>query len=138
MFKDDLQFGLEKENVVSDLLDKYFIVKQSVGYDKEKDLEIYGIIEIKYDRKTIKTGNIALEVRCNNKLSGLSTTKATSWVICCDYGCWLCPVKELKILAKTYGTHKYWWDNLVKGGDNNSSEMALVPFKEIEKFIKIK
>lgn len=138
MFKEDLEFGEQKQKDVINILSDFFLVKESVGYDKEKDLEIWGKIEVKYDRKATQTNNIALEVRCNGKLSGLSATKSMAWVICTDDGCWLCPLKDLKILAKVYGTDRFWWDSLVKGGDNKQSEMALVPYFEIKKFIKIK
>lgn len=137
-FQSDLEFGEQKQKDVIAVLETFFLVKESVGYDKEKDLEVWGKIEVKYDRKAHQTGNIALEVRCNGKISGLSTTKSQAWVICTDDGCWLCPLKDLRALAKTYGTHQECWDNLIRGGDNNQSEIALVPYTEIKKFIKIK
>ena len=137
MFKEDLQTGLSKEQEVAISLSTLFEVKRSQGYDKDKDLEISGNIEVKYDRQAVKTGNVALEVRCRGSLSGLSTSKSKAWVICTDEGCWICPLRTLKMWAKEYATKVNDWDSLVKGGDDGLSERALVDYNLIKQFIKI-
>ena len=59
----DLKYGQEREQMVASLLNT----------DKTK-------VEIKTERDWWqKTGNIAIEVECNNKPSGLSVTKANYW-----------------------------------------------------------
>lgn len=137
MFKEDLEIGLKKEKEVCEMLETLFDIKRSVGSDKDKDLEISGKVEIKYDRQAVKTGNIALEVRCRNQLSGLSTTKSKAWIICTDEGCWICPLKSLRHWAKEYATKINDWDSLTKGGDDGLSEFSLIDYRLIKSYIKI-
>ena len=59
----DLKFGKMGEEFVSDVLE---------GNSK---------IEVKTERDIWKTtGNIAIEIRCDGKPSGLSTTESTVWI----------------------------------------------------------
>ena len=47
----------------------------------EEMLEGDGSIEVKNEREIWKTtGNIAIEIRCRGKLSGISTTTAKTWI----------------------------------------------------------
>ena len=47
----------------------------------ENLLEGNGKIEVKTERDIWKkTGNIAIEIRCRGKLSGISTTEAKTWI----------------------------------------------------------
>ena len=62
-FDIDLAFGEKGEMFVKDVL------------------QGNGKIEVKTERdKWATTGNIAIEIRCNGKLSGLSVTEAKTWV----------------------------------------------------------
>ena len=59
----DLKFGKMGEEFVSDVL---------AGNSK---------IEVKTERDIWKTtGNVAIEIRCDGKPSGLSTTESTVWI----------------------------------------------------------
>lgn len=90
-------------------------------------------IEVKTERDIWKTtGNHAVEFRCRGNLSGISTTKAEYWgiVLTIDNKAvmfYVIPVEELKILTRKY----YYMNRIVNGGDDNASEMVLVPLKEI-------
>ena len=92
-------------------------------------------IEIKTERDIWKnTGNIAIEIRYKGKPSGLSTTKSSIWMHLLAYkgvieGGFLFKVDELK--AKIKKLHESEDLKLVMGGDNNASQMALLPIKEL-------
>ena len=92
-------------------------------------------VEVKTERDIwVTTGNIAIEIRCNGKPSGLSTTESNVWVHLLAHnnvikGGFLFKVDELK--AKIKKLHESEDLKLVMGGDNNASQMALLPIKEL-------
>jgi len=101
----------------------------------EKLFKTKGKIEVKTERdKWIETGNIAIEIRCRGKKSGLSITESDWWFhILSEKGKvkgMIClPVEELKNICRVMiknGTAKK-----VMGGDDNESEMLLLPIKEL-------
>ena len=109
----DLKFGKLGEDFVKDIQD---------GNNK---------IEVKTERDIWKTtGNIAIEIRCRGKLSGLSVTEAQTWIhllswknkieggyiISTDY--LKRRIKELKESGEV---------KIVMGGDDNMSQMVLIP-----------
>ena len=87
-------------------------------------------IEIKYDLLASKTGNIAIEYECRNKLSGISITES-------DYYCYiiantqcqdiyiLIETNKLKELCRKY----YLMNKIKKLGDNNLSKAVIIPLK---------
>lgn len=107
-FKYDLQIGQIKEKELG-----------SIFYDKK--------IEVKYDLKALKTGNVYVEYESRGENSGISTTKA-------DYYCFafgdtfhLIEVCLLKNRCRKYlNTNR---DK--KGGDSNTSKGILLPLKEL-------
>ena len=92
-------------------------------------------IEIKTERDIWRTtGNIAIEIRCKGQPSGISTTESSVWMHYLTengviIGGFLFKVDQLR--AKIKKLHKE--DNLkiVMGGDDNLSQMALLPIKEL-------
>ena len=92
-------------------------------------------VEVKTERDIwVTTGNIAIEIRCNGKPSGLSTTESNVWIHLLAHnnvikGGFLFKVDELK--AKIKKLHESEDLKLVMGGDNNASQMALLPIKEL-------
>jgi hypothetical protein len=79
-FIKDLKRGLKYENEFLKYID-YDYYKQSTGKFKDYDLSIYKndiniTYEIKADFISYKTNNICIEYECNNKLSGISSTKS--------------------------------------------------------------
>ena len=113
----DLEFGQMGEKFVEDLQN---------GNTK---------IEVKTERDIWKTtGNIAVEIRYKNKPSGISTTGSSIWIhLLSDnnkiVGGYIFSVDYLKkkiIDLKEKGKLK-----LVRGGDFNASEMALIPRTEL-------
>lgn len=94
-------------------------------------------IEVKLDLLTQKTGNIAVEYRSRGKKSGISTTRAKFWafVICIDnkgyedFPIVIVPTEYLKEIARKH----YKLGHIIRGGDNKTSEMVLLPISDIFK-----
>jgi hypothetical protein len=113
-FDIDLKYGQEREQKVVSLLDQ----------DKNK-------IEVKTERDWwAKTGNIAIEIECWGKPSGLSVTQADYWVHILALGtddfCKLIfEVPKLKKITEKFKK------NYRMIGDNNASKCILIPLKEL-------
>ena len=92
-------------------------------------------IEVKTERDIWKTtGNIAIELRYKGNPSGLSTTDSNLWVHLLSYkgvieGGFMFKVDLLK--EKIKKLHKSGDLKMVMGGDDNLSQMALLPIKEL-------
>ena len=91
--------------------------------------------EIKTERDIWKTtGNIAIEIRCKGKPSGISTTKSEVWIQYLSLkgvivGGFILKVDLLK--DKIKNLQKQGNLKMVMGGDFNASQMALLPIKEL-------
>ena len=92
-------------------------------------------VEIKTERDIwVTTGNVAIEIRCNGKPSGLSTTESSVWIHLLAHkgvikGGFLFKVDELKDKIKKL--HESGNLKMVMGGDDNLSQMALLPIKDL-------
>ena len=92
-------------------------------------------IEVKTERDIWKsTGNIAIEIRCNGKPSGLSTTGSEVWIHLLSYngkieGGFIFNVDDLK--EKVSRLYKEKKAKLVMGGDFDGSQIILLPIKEL-------
>ena len=115
-FDIDLDFGVKYENSLAKVL-------------------AMGKVEVKTERdKWRKTGNIAIELMNEGNLSGLTVTKAEWWaqVLTTDgdiEGVLMFPIEKLKKIVKRSvfkGNGK-----MVMGGDENTSEIALIPLKDL-------
>lgn len=111
-FDIDLKYGQEREERIEKIL-------------KE------GKLEVKTERDWwFKTGNIAIEIECNGKPSGIMVTKSDYWVHILangdkDYCRLIFDTKTIKKLTKKYiGTLK-------NGGDGWRSKFVLIPLSEI-------
>ena len=111
----DLDFGKTGEKIIEEIF------------------EGNGTIEVKREREEVwrKYKNIAIEIRCDGKLSGISTTTAKTWIHILDGGggAFIFPVDELKKKIKKRqdeGTLK-----LRMGGDNKASQLAVIPIDEV-------
>ena len=113
----DLKFGKMGEDFVADVFE---------GNSK---------VEVKTERDIWRTtGNIAIEIRCSGKASGLSTTESTIWIHLLAYngvieGGFIFKVDQLKDKIKRL--HKEKKIKMVMGGDNNLSQMVLLPIKDL-------
>ena len=92
-------------------------------------------VEVKTERDIWKkTGNIAIEIRCKGEPSGISTTESSVWIHLLSEkgvikGGFLFKVDLLK--GKIKKLHKSGGLKMVMGGDDNASQMALLPIKEL-------
>ena len=115
----DLRFGKLGEDFVKDIQD---------GNNK---------IEVKTERDIWKTtGNIAIEMRYKGYPSGISTTESNLWVHLLSYkgvieGGFMFKVDLLK--EKIKKLHKSGDIKMVMGGDNNVSQMVLLPIDSLFK-----
>jgi hypothetical protein len=92
-------------------------------------------VEVKTDRLTVKTGNLAVEFRYRGRPSGIQTTKADEYffVVVGDDGLiryrFNIPTARLKKIA-----HRRYKDGFtIRGGQNNQSEMVLIPIESLLK-----
>ena len=92
-------------------------------------------IEVKTERDIWKkTGNIAIEIRCNGRPSGISTTGSAIWIHLLSYkgkieGGFILPVPYLK--ARIKELLKEEKARIVMGGDFDASQIVLIPIKEL-------
>ena len=92
-------------------------------------------VEVKTERDIWKTtGNIAIEIRYKNKHSGLTTTESGVWVHLLAYngaieGGFIFKVDELKEKIRTL--KKEGNLKIVMGGDDNLSQLVLLPIKDL-------
>ena len=112
-----------------------FDIDLAYGQVKEKELAkilFEKKIEVKSDKLWKKTGNVAVEVKCNGKPSGISVSEAEFYAFILDdnntiNGIAILPISKLKEIARKYKK------NRVFGGDNNLAEMILIPIDELLK-----
>ena len=94
-----------------------------------------GKVEVKTERdKWKKTGNIAIELSSRGKLSGLNTTQADWWCQVLTLkgdivGVYMWPIKLFKKIVKH--SVKMGRGRMVMGGDNDTSELALIPIEDL-------
>ena len=113
----DLKFGKLGEDFVNDM---------QLGNKK---------IEVKTERDIWKTtGNIAIELSYKGEPSGLATTESSVWIHLLSFkgvieGGFILNVDLLK--DKIRKLHKDGNLKMVMGGDDNLSQLALLPIKDI-------
>lgn len=87
--------------------------------------------EVKRDRLVSRTGNVAIEIECYDKPSGISVTEANSWIFLLsgeeysDKVAVAISVDRLKLLVNNPKYRRAW------GGDNNAALVVLVPVKDL-------
>tara|TARA_R100000781_G_C4026098_1_gene108932 strand:+ start:86 stop:493 length:408 start_codon:yes stop_codon:yes gene_type:complete len=104
--------------------------------DSLAELLTVGKVEVKAEiDKWRETGNMAIEIRCNGKLSGLSVTKADHWCQVFAYKneikmVMIFPVKEIKRIVRELVDKKE--ARIVMGGDNDKSQLVLIPLDKLK------
>ena len=138
-FINDLSFGKKYESILASYLQPFYtnINKIEVKF-KEYDLICDNEIkyEVKSDRLSYKTGNVAIEYMCNNKESGITSTQSDYYGYFIikspdDYDLYIIPTEYIKNIIKD---KKY--KRTVKGGDGYKSQMYLFDlsiFKDYKK-----
>lgn len=95
-----------------------------------------GSIEVKRDWKVTETGNVAIEFECRKRKSGISTTEASWWAIVLDGRLF---AHQMIIFIKTSRLKEiareiYKQKGAVKGGDDRSSRIVLIPLEEFVRY----
>ena len=137
-FWDDLKFGEHWEMKFLEHIEFDSYVKKA-GCFKPYDLKVYHNnkitrYEVKADRMTYKTKNIAIEYECRNKPSGITTTRAKKWayfeLIPNGYILYLIPVRRIR---KFIDLNMY--KRTCSGGDNFQSQMYLFDRQVFKNYI---
>tara|TARA_Y100001973_G_C5202920_1_gene339169 strand:+ start:131 stop:682 length:552 start_codon:yes stop_codon:yes gene_type:complete len=84
-FKDDLNIGQKYEEIILKRAKKtYPLAYIQKGKFKYWDIyipEVNIALEVKYDERNQTSGNILIEFECNDKPSGITTSKADFWIL---------------------------------------------------------
>jgi len=135
MFSSDLSYGQSYERRLLNYFehDSY---EFSVGYFPDWDVKliknnIESFFEVKADRLAHRTGNIAIEIECSGRPSGLTTTKADFYAI------FVTNEKDDKLYVIHVETLKEKIKNcrLVYGGDGKRARMALLRVDDIKEYL---
>ena len=141
-FEKDLKEGNNGEKVIAMYLVCQGMSHLSFNNDYKYDIKMYSekqnedvLFEVKTDVYPKDTGNLAIEIRFKGKPSGISHTKA-DWFIYWYRdlpfnNLWMIKVKDLKSLIKK---NKF---NIVNGGDDNQSQLVLIPRKQYKEHFRI-
>ena len=125
-FDIDLDFGEMKEQEVVN----YFEGDGSIEVKTER----YNRMSMKSNKEWKETGNIAIEYKYKGRPSGISVTNARTWIHL------LSDEDEVVggFIIKTSVLKKRIKDMLnmgmarkIKGGDNDNSDLVLIPIKEL-------
>jgi len=110
-FRYDLKIGQLQEQWLAEILDS-------------------STLEVKRDFKASQTGNVFVEFFCRGKPSGIATTEADYWAFILDEEIVvILPTSKVKALVEEAQEE----GRVVKGGDSNLSEGALI---KIERLLK--
>lgn len=131
-FKKDLKDSEESVKKVIEFLQTVGCTDISENHDGRFDIQYTnksGIIrtaEVKNDLMYNDTGNVAIEFQSRNKPSGISTSKADVWYYVLGDDIYVCPIGILRVYLIQH------WDRYrrVKGGDDGTSLIALIPMYE--------
>jgi len=143
LWRKDLAWGERWERVIGLYL--FFNGVSEITYNNDNLYDIKGVyksnvtkFEIKSDRYK-NTGNMALEIYDNGKLSGISVSEADVFIY--NYTnlselyvyLFFIPLSELKkVLKDNESTLR-----VIKGGDDKEASIILLPMAEYKKYFKV-
>lgn len=107
-FRYDLEIGQSKENELASILSN-------------------SRLEVKFDQKALKTGNIFVEYESRGKPSGISTSQAEWYCYAFGDTMHLIKAEDLKERCRKYLGGK----RDTRGGDSNTSKGILLPLHEL-------
>ena len=138
-FKEDLNKGKKAENYICNFLHHWYPTATVFeGKNKGYDIDIPEIeeqMEVKYDRMSKDTGNLAIEFEFNGSPSGVNATTSKRWCILFAFESnWNFAFVEIDTLKKMCIGKR-----VVKGGDGWLSQMYLLPVLDVleNPFIKV-
>lgn len=142
-WRKDLAWGERWERVIGLYL--FFNGVSEMTYNNDSRYDIKGVyksnvtkFEIKSDRYK-NTGNMALEIYDNGKLSGISVSEADVFIY--NYTniselyvyLFFIPLVELKKVLKDNESKL----NIIKGGDDKEASIILLPMAEYKEYFKV-
>lgn len=134
-FQTDLTYGKEAEKQVLKMIQMKYPKAHAVeGECKAYDIfvpEILSGVEVKSDRQAETTGNCFIEVKCNNKPSGICATRAEIWVYCTTRKKFWIEAKEIITMILTNET-KMFHDMPI--GETSVVLGHLIPIKTLEQY----
>ena len=121
-FDVDLKFGKHFEHLMDDI----FSGKYTAEVKTERD-------------QWVKYGNIAIELECNGKPSGLTRTESDLWIHNLSFkgdlmGSFIIPVDVLRNVTEAMVNDKV--ARVTKGGDGFRSKLALLPITRIMDYVQ--
>lgn len=137
-FVSDLKFGEKYQQKYLSLLqyDEYQMVK---GKFKPWDIRIVNegveiTFEVKADRMTNSTKNIAIEYNCNNQDSGIITSTADYWIyfVCDTNKYYEVPRQDILAMIESKNYHR-----TVRGGDGWKSKMYLFNESDFSEYLQL-
>ena len=137
-FNLDLEFGNIYEKKIIDLIpNDSYIIKE--GYFPYYDVELTkdNVItkyEVKADRYTYKTGNIAIEFKCSGLPSGISKTQADyyAYFVVKPYNVYNLYIIPTQIIKDKINSLEY--KRIIFGGDNKTSQMYIFSLDLFEEY----
>lgn len=136
-FHEDLALGNRHEAALLQYIEHdsfVFAPAHCKGWDLTTTYEGHTVKwEVKSDRRACFTGNVAVEIECEQQPSGLSTTDSDMYAYfiirpASDPTLYLIPTADLRrLVRKNYP--------IVRGGDRCASKMVLIPITDLYEFI---
>jgi len=138
-FNSDLAFGNIYEKKLVELIpNESYLIKE--GYFPDYDVEITNnnimvTYEVKADRYTYKTNNVAIEFECNNSPSGIATTTADyyAYFVIKPYNLFELYIIPTNIIKSKIEEKEY--KKILLGGDNKRSRLYIM---DLNNFLEYK
>jgi hypothetical protein len=92
--------GIGELRVSEALTAKGWHCHAAIGRHAAYDILISATAEIKTDAKAASTGNVAIEIACNGRPSGLTTSTADFWVFVIGNDAYLIRTNKLRIIIR--------------------------------------
>lgn len=138
-FNSDLAFGNIYEKKLVELIpNESYLIKE--GYFPDYDVEITNnnimvTYEVKADRYTYKTNNVAIEFECNNSPSGIATTTSDfyAYFVIKPYNLFELYIIPTNIIKSKIEEKEY--KKILLGGDNKKSRLYIM---DLNNFLEYK
>lgn len=130
-FNRDLKFGEKYEKIFLDSRKNVVSYKKINGQFKPYDLEILYEngktikYEVKADRQSHITGNIAIEFKCNNKDSGITATEAKYYIYYIIKDDEIIDRYKISVKKIKQFINEKKYSKIIFGGDGFKSQMYL-------------
>jgi hypothetical protein len=130
VFERDLRRGESVENYALNIYKEEFpTMHKQEGYNPEFDLidDNGYCVEVKFDKESEATNNIAIEIRCNSRPSGISKTRATEWLHFFYHHNKLAYSRIKPHDLKAFIRNNKEFLRIINGGDGNRAQLVLIP-----------